>query len=56
MQTDVPHCEWFGVNCIAVHTSTESSILRVQSMILHNNHLTGTIPWSLGNLSQLTYL
>ena len=47
LQGDSP-CNWFGVTCDGTG--------RVTQIGLSNNNLTGTLPASLGNLSQLTIL
>ncbi len=47
LQGDSP-CNWFGVKCDVTGRVTELS--------LSGNNLNGTLPASLGNLSQLTYL
>ena len=45
---NVSHCDWYGVVCELGG--------QVTRLLLNSNHLTGTIPRELGQLSQLTYL
>ncbi|MEE9371759.1 MAG: T9SS type A sorting domain-containing protein [Saprospiraceae bacterium] len=45
---DCDHCNWFGVTC--------NEARKVEKIDLHLNELSGSIPASMGNLSELTFL
>lgn len=49
--TSSDYCQWFGVYCAVANAG--SSVVEIK---LNNNQLTGTIPASLGSLTNLTYI